>query len=77
MAKVHSKPSLVNRFVRWLFGAPFQNLPPEFGDTVPPELRVFEEEAAQAQHTERREPAGPSGGRRQMDDAVRRDESER
>ncbi len=37
------------RFLR----APFENLPPEYGDPVPPELRVFEAEAEEA----RREPA--------------------
>ncbi len=63
MARVH-RPGWTNRFVRWLFGAPFQNLPPEFGDTVPPELRVFEAEAERAQHTEQREPATPLVGHR-------------
>ena len=36
------------RFVRWLFGSPFRELPPAFGNTVPPELRAFEAEAAEA-----------------------------
>lgn len=40
----------VHRFVRWLFGAAFEELPPEFGDPVPPELRVFEAEAEEIQH---------------------------
>jgi hypothetical protein len=40
----------VQRFLRWLFGAPFQGLPSEFGDPVPPELRVFEATAEEAQH---------------------------
>ena len=35
-------------FVRWLFGSPFRELPPAFGNTVPPELQVFEAEAAEA-----------------------------
>jgi hypothetical protein len=38
--------SLIRRFL----GAPFQNLPPAFGDTVPPELRVFEAEADEIEH---------------------------
>jgi len=38
------------RLVRWFFGAPFQELPPEFGDTVPPDLRAFEAEAHEMQH---------------------------
>lgn len=37
------------RFVRWLFGSPFQKLPPPYGNTVPPELLQFEAEAAEAQ----------------------------
>ena len=35
---------------RWFFGAPFQQLPPEFGDAVPPDLRAFEAEAEESQH---------------------------
>ena len=38
----------LTRFARWLFGSPFRELPPAFGNTVPPELRVFEAEAAEA-----------------------------
>jgi hypothetical protein len=40
----------IQRFVRWLFGIPFQNLPSAFGDTVPSELRVFEAQAKEMQH---------------------------
>jgi len=40
----------IQRFVRWLFGIPFQNLPPAFGDTVPSELRVFETQAKEMWH---------------------------
>lgn len=36
------------RFARWLFGSPFRDLPPAFGNPVPPELQVFEAEAAEA-----------------------------
>jgi hypothetical protein len=38
----------LTRFARWLFGSPFRELPPAFGNTVPTELRVFEAEAAEA-----------------------------
>ena len=38
------------RFIRWLFGAPFEELPSEFGDPVPSELRRFEAEAEEIQH---------------------------
>lgn len=40
----------LRRFTRWLFGALFSELPPEFGDTVPPDLRVFEAQAEEIQH---------------------------
>ncbi len=38
--------SLIRRF----FSAPFQDLPPAFGDTVPPELRAFAAEVDEIQH---------------------------
>ena len=44
---------LGKRLARWFFGAPFEELPPEFGDPVPSDLRRFEEEAAAAQHRPR------------------------
>jgi hypothetical protein len=40
----------LQRFMRWLFGSPFEELPSEFGDPVPPELRVFEAEAEEIEH---------------------------
>jgi hypothetical protein len=43
----------IQKFLRKLLSAPFQELPPEFGDTVPPELRVFEAEAEERQHHSR------------------------
>lgn len=36
------------RFIRWLFGGPFRQLPPQFGSTVPPDLQRFEETAENA-----------------------------
>jgi hypothetical protein len=73
MTRAH-RPGWINRFVRGLFGAPFRNLPSEFGDTVPPELRVFETESEQVQHTVEREPAAslPRDGR---SSPARRDDS--
>jgi hypothetical protein len=44
----HGVRSYPGRFVRWLFGSPFRELPPAFGNTVPTELQVFEAEAAEA-----------------------------
>jgi hypothetical protein len=41
---------ILHRFTRWLFGAPFSELPAEFGDTVPADLRVFEAQAEEIQH---------------------------
>ena len=29
----------LGRFFRWLFGGPFRNLPPQYGNTVPPEFK--------------------------------------
>jgi hypothetical protein len=50
MRQEHKKYGWIQRFLHWLFGAPFQELPPEFGDPVPPELRAFEVKAEEAQH---------------------------
>ncbi len=50
MSQPSKKPGWVRRFVRWIFGAPFRDLPPEFGDPVPPELRTFETNAEETQH---------------------------
>ena len=50
----------VQSFIRWLFGAPFRELPPEFGDPVPPELRAFEAEAEKIQHRPLKEPSRSS-----------------
>ncbi|HXV41821.1 MAG TPA: hypothetical protein VEC96_02055 [Anaerolineae bacterium] len=36
---------LMQSLARWFFGAPFRQLPPEFGETVPPELQAFEANA--------------------------------
>jgi hypothetical protein len=36
----------LRRFLR----APFEDIPPAFGDTVPPELRVFEAKADEIEH---------------------------
>jgi hypothetical protein len=47
---MHKILRLFRRFMGWLFGAPFQELPPEFGDPAPPELRVFEAQAEESQH---------------------------
>ncbi len=40
---------LMQSMVRWFFGAPFRQLPPEFGDAVPPDLQAFEANAEEAQ----------------------------
>jgi hypothetical protein len=66
--------SAVQKFFRWLLGAPFQELPAEFGDPVPPELRVFEAEAEERQHHPRgRISPRPSGAHYQTK-AVKSDE---
>ncbi len=45
--KRHGIASWPGRLARWLFGAPFQKLPPQYGSTVPPDLQRFEAEAAE------------------------------
>jgi hypothetical protein len=50
----------VEMVARRFLSAPFENLPPEFGDTVPPELRVFEAEAEASQREVREELAVPA-----------------
>lgn len=37
------------RFMRWLFGSPFRDLPEGFGEPMP-EIRAFEEEMEMTQH---------------------------
>ncbi len=43
-------PGKIDRFFRWLLGSPFQNLPPEFGDPVPPDLEAFRRKTADIEH---------------------------
>lgn len=50
MAKWYKQFRWIPYFARRLFRAPFEELPPAFGNTVPPELRVFEAEAEERQH---------------------------
>lgn len=52
----------IQRFLRWLFGAPFQELPPEFGDPVPAELHVFAAKVAEIQHRPQSQIPRPSPG---------------
>lgn len=47
----HRLSTSIQRFLRWLFGAPFEELPPEFGDLVPPDLRAFQSRAAEIEHS--------------------------
>lgn len=50
------------RFLRWLFGSPVEELPPEFGDPRPPELRVFEKELEVRERLQEEDSAGPDTG---------------
>ena len=59
------KPGKIKRFIRWLFGSPFEELPEAFGNPVPPELQVFEAEAEEIEHRRYEEPALPSQRRKQ------------
>ncbi len=67
-----NRPGWISRFVHWLFGAPFKNLPPEYGDTVPSDLRVFETERELAQHSAESEP-GPDAARDEPSRPIRKD----
>jgi hypothetical protein len=49
------------RLLHWFFGAPFQGLPPEFGDLVPPELRTFEAKTGEDQYFLQQEVPWSSG----------------
>jgi hypothetical protein len=55
----------IQRLTRWFFEAPFRQLPPEFGETVPPELLAFEAKAEESQHhsRERVQPSSPNGAK--------------
>jgi hypothetical protein len=64
----------IQKFFRKLLSAPFQELPPEFGDTVPSELRVFEAEAEERQHHPRGKVSLRSSGAHQQTKAVKSDE---
>ncbi len=46
----HRLSTSIQHFLRWLFGAPFEELPPEFGDLVPPDLRAFQARMEEAEH---------------------------
>jgi hypothetical protein len=50
MAKWYKGLRLAKRAASWLFGAPFEELPPAFGDTVPPELRTYEAKVDEMEH---------------------------
>jgi hypothetical protein len=40
---LHKISRTVRRSMRWIFGAPFKDLPPGFGEPLP-EIRAFEEQ---------------------------------
>jgi hypothetical protein len=44
---------LLQSLARWFFGAPFRQLPPAFGETIPFDLRAFEAAAEEARHNSR------------------------
>jgi hypothetical protein len=73
MTKMPSKLDWLRRSVRWLFGSAFRRLPPEFGDPVPPELRVFAAEAEEIQHRVHEEDLSPSSMSSRKTTSVRRD----
>ena len=64
----------IQKFLRNVLSAPFQDLPPEFGDTVPPELRAFEAEAEERQHHPQAKVSSRRSGRHYRTKAVKTDE---
>lgn len=50
MTYSHKQAGWIRRFIRWFAGSPFEHLPRYFGDTVPPDLRVFEAKTAEQAH---------------------------
>jgi hypothetical protein len=75
MTHRHSKTGWVQRFLRWLFGSPFQALPPEFGDPVPPDLKAFEAESEEIEHRARTEELPSQSAHARHTRRVRRDGS--
>lgn len=75
MSQTFEKPGWLQRFLRWLFGAPFQELPPEFGDPVPTELQVFEYQAEEAQHHPRSKISTSTPVHHEQTKPVQQDES--
>jgi hypothetical protein len=64
----------VARVARRFFSAPFENLPSEYGDPVPPDMRVFEARA-EASQREAREEIAISAVHDRRSRPARRDES--
>jgi hypothetical protein len=60
-----SKPNIMQRFLRWVFGAPFEDMGAPFGDQVSPEMHKFEAEVEEITHLPRGEvmPNGAHHGR--------------
>lgn len=73
--KRHGIASWPGRFTRWLFGAPFQKLPPQYGNTVPPELQRFEAEAAAVRRKGLGQVATPAPARHMTTRPARPDEA--
>jgi hypothetical protein len=57
---VSKRPGRVQRFLRWLFGSPFQDMSDAFGDPMPPELRVFEAQVVEMQDHSHGKVAAPT-----------------
>jgi hypothetical protein len=75
MSRMPEKYGWLERFLRWLFGAPFEDLPPEFGNPVPTELQVFEYQAEEAQHHPSSKISTPTSVHREQTKPVQQDES--
>lgn len=69
------RASWPKRFIRWLFGSPFRQLPPPFGNPVPLDLQQFEAEADDAQRQGFGGVAGQASSHHAKSSPARGDES--
>ena len=55
----HRGVARFGRFVERVLSAPFEALPPVFGDQTPPDMKVLESQAEEAQHDVVEVPGAP------------------
>ena len=75
MSQTHEISGWLKRFLAWLLGAPFRELPPEFGNPVPTELQVFKYQAEEAQHRPSSKISALTSAHREQTKPVQQDDS--